>query len=176
MITKYHYNVHVIPTTPGTDATIWVGVTINEKYVSDDNFVTRDSVLWNAAIARARELWPSLGDCFCEEWNDGEPVYSYTRITEEQRAFAQRLWNEYNATLAENGLKLHYDVDNGCFFVASTDLENGMLRDGKGATPDDLDADELERVVNDGGFDSNAVNNPPWFVDFNYYTLKVKRA
>lgn len=73
-------------------------------------------------------------------------------------------------------MKLHYDVANGNFFVASTDLENGMLKDGKSATPDDLDADELERVVNDGGFDSGAVNNPPWFVDFYSYTLKVKRA
>lgn len=95
-----------------------------------------------------------------EEWNGGEPVYPYTRISEEQRLLAQRLWNEYNETLAQHGMKLHYDVSNGGFFVASTDLENGMLKDGKGATPDDLDADELEQVVNDGGFDGGAVNNP----------------
>ncbi len=171
----YHYNVHIVPA--HQDFSVWVGVTVPSKYDGDDgNFVREGSELWNAAIARARELCPSIQDCFCEEWNGGEPVYPYTRISEEQRLLAQRLWNEYNETLAQHGMKLHYDVSNGGFFVASTDLENGTLKDGKGATPDDLDADELEQVVNDGGFDGGAVNNPPWFVDFNDYTLKVKKA
>lgn len=172
MVTKYHYNVHVIPTTRGTDATIWVGVTINEKYVSDDNFsyfVTRDSVLWNAAIARARELCPDIGECVCEEWNGGEPVHSYTRITEEQRLLAQRLWNEYNTTLEAHGMRLHYDANDGGFYVASTDLVPGSVGED-GLVP----FDELAQVVTEGGFDRDALNNPPWFTDYSNYSLKVK--
>lgn len=74
---KYHYSVHVISRTPNVDATLWVGVNLDEKYESDESFVPDDSVLGKAAIAQARKLCPALKDCTCEEWSKHyEPDYS----------------------------------------------------------------------------------------------------
>ena len=68
---KYHYNVHVISKTD--DFSMWVGVTLDrlqlEQGVRLDN-----TLLGMTAIARARELCPSLKECHCEEWNGGEAV------------------------------------------------------------------------------------------------------
>lgn len=76
-MSKYHYNVNIIPAKQ--DFSIWVGVVVANKYDGDDGeFVREGSELWDAAIARARELCPSLKECFCENWNWGE-VYDPVR-------------------------------------------------------------------------------------------------
>lgn len=168
-MSKYHYNVHVIASN-GNDFSMWVGVTIDHKCDPSDHCCPNGSDLGKAAIARASELCPSVIGWECEEWNGGYLVRGeYTRITEEQRSLAQRLWNEYNNTLKEHGMRLHYDSQDGGFFVASTDLVPGHSGDD-GA----LSYDELVQVVTDGGFDREALNNPPWFTDYNRYTLKTK--
>lgn len=70
---KYHYNVNIIPAKQ--DFSIWVGVIVANKYDgAEGEFVREGSELWNAAIARAHELCPSLQDCFCENWNGGDEV------------------------------------------------------------------------------------------------------
>jgi hypothetical protein len=63
------FNVHVVSTTPGINASIWLAVRVPAGNRPVYNFVEEGSVLWEAAIARARELCPSLKSCFCEEWN-----------------------------------------------------------------------------------------------------------
>ena len=63
------FNVHVVSTTPGINASIWLAVRVPAGNRPVYNFVEEGSVLWEAAIARARELCPSLKDCFCKEWN-----------------------------------------------------------------------------------------------------------
>jgi len=84
----------------------------------------------------------------------------FKHVTEEQRKAAVSLWNDFNAALADLGMKLMYDYDGGGFFVVSSEL-------GATESTDDaanLTADELEQVVKEGGFRwDEAVNNPPWF-------------
>lgn len=75
---KYHYNVNIIPAKQ--DFSIWVGVIVANKYDgAEGEFVHEDTELWDAAIARARELCPSLKECFCEEWNGGDEVIDPVR-------------------------------------------------------------------------------------------------
>ena len=69
---KYHYNVHVISKTD--DFSMWVGVTIDHKQLPQGDLCLDNSLLGMTAIARARELCPSLKECFCEEWNGGDEV------------------------------------------------------------------------------------------------------
>ena len=69
---KYHYNVHIISKTD--DFSLWVGVTIDHKQLPQGDFCLDNSLLGMTAIARARELCPSLKECFCEEWNGGDEV------------------------------------------------------------------------------------------------------
>ena len=72
-MSKYHYNVNIIPAKQ--DFSIWVGVNVANKYDgAEGEFVREGTELWDAAIARARELCPSMQDCFCENWNGGEMV------------------------------------------------------------------------------------------------------
>lgn len=90
--------------------------------------------------------------------------HNYHHITEDERKEAVRLWNEFNAELDRRGMKLHYDYNDGNFFVADKNLKNGYLdKAGKPNTDRTLDEDELHKVIYEGGFDSSAVNNPPWF-------------
>ena len=70
----YKYNVHVLSKTAGLDVTLWVGVILDHKCDPDSNFCDDNSDLGKAAIARARELCPSLKDCVCDEWNGGDEV------------------------------------------------------------------------------------------------------
>lgn len=63
------FNVHVVSTTPGINASIWLAVRVPAGNRPVYDFVEEGSVLWDAAVARARELCPSLKDCYCEEWN-----------------------------------------------------------------------------------------------------------
>jgi len=164
---KYHYNVKVLSS---LDFSMWIGVTIDHKCDPSDHFCPNDSDLGRAAIARASELCPSVNGWDCEEWNGGDIVRGqYTHITEEQRSLAQRLWNEYNITLKEHGMQLHYDIQGGGFFVTSSDLVPCRRWEDGALSPD-----ELAQVVTDGGFDGEALNNPPWFTDYNEYTLKPK--
>lgn len=69
---KYHYNVHVI--SKSDDFSMWVGVTLDHKQAVEGDMLLDNSFLGRAAIARARELCPSLNECFCEEWNGGDEV------------------------------------------------------------------------------------------------------
>lgn len=102
-------------------------------------------------------------------------AHDFHHITEDERKAAQDLWNKFNADLEQKGMKLYYDYDNGSFFVASTDLKNGYMdRDGTGDTSADLDEQELEAVIYEGGFDEKAVNNPPWFTSMRSYGLRTK--
>lgn len=68
---KYHYNVHVISKTD--DFSMWVGVTLDRLQMSQ-GVCLDNTLLGMTAIARARELCPSLKECYCEEWNGGEAV------------------------------------------------------------------------------------------------------
>ena len=61
---KYHYNVHVISKTD--DFSIWVGVTLDHLQSVEGDICPSDSLLGRTAIARARELCPSLKECVCE--------------------------------------------------------------------------------------------------------------
>ena len=102
--------------------------------------------------------------------------HEFHHITEEERKEAQRLWNEFNTELDRRGMKLHYDYENGNFFVADKSLANGDFdRGGEPATERTLNSDELKQVIYEGGFDHEAVNNPPWFVSTGQcgYSLKV---
>lgn len=74
---KYHYNVHVISKTD--DFSMWVGVTIDHKQLPQGDLCLDNSLLGMTAIARARELCPSLKECFCEEWNGGDEVIDPVR-------------------------------------------------------------------------------------------------
>lgn len=69
---KYHYNVHVISKTD--DFSMWVGVTVDHKCDPISNLCPNNTEIGTAALARARELCPSLKECFCEEWNGGNEV------------------------------------------------------------------------------------------------------
>lgn len=69
---KYHYNVHVISKTD--DFSMWVGVTVDHKCDPISNLCPNNTEIGTAALARARELCPSLKECFCEEWNGGDEV------------------------------------------------------------------------------------------------------
>lgn len=73
---KYHYNVHVIA--KDNDFSMWVGVTLDHKH-QQDYLCLDNSLLGQTAIARARELCPSLKECFCEEWNGGDEVIDPVR-------------------------------------------------------------------------------------------------
>lgn len=91
---------------------------------------------------------------------------TFKHITEDPRLLASDLWNEFNAKLDQNGMSLFYDHYNGSFFVASNELA-GVCANKPGALTDD----ELEEVICEGGFGTDAVNNPPWFTTPGEYTL-----
>lgn len=74
---KYHYNVHVI--SKADDFSMWVGVTLDHKQLPQGDLCLDNSLLGMTAIARARELCPSLKECFCEEWNGGDEVIDPVR-------------------------------------------------------------------------------------------------
>ena len=94
----------------------------------------------------------------------------FTHITEEQRKQAVALWNDFNASLADKGMTLMYDYAGGGFYVVSNDLGRTYSQNH----PDNLTEEELEQVVNEGGFGwDEAVNNPPWFTG-GCETLQVK--
>lgn len=95
---------------------------------------------------------------------------TFTHITEEQRKQAVALWNDFNASLADKGMTLMYDYDGGGFYVVSSELGITDSNDDS----NNLSADELEQVINEGGFGwDEAVNNPPWFTGCGE-TLRVK--
>ena len=90
--------------------------------------------------------------------------HNYHHITEDERKEAIRLWNDFNAELDRRGMKLHYDYENGNFFVADKALKGGYLdKAGKPTADRTLDEAELCKVIYEGGFDFSAVNTPPWF-------------
>jgi hypothetical protein len=93
---------------------------------------------------------------------------TFKHITEDQRQLATNLWNEFNKQLGNNGMALFYDYASGGLFVASSELA-GVTGDNPGA----LDAESLESVIFEGGFGSDAVNNPPWFTNPGEYSLAV---
>lgn len=74
---KYHYNVHVI--SKADDFSMWVGVTLDHKQLPQGDLCLDNSLLGMTAITRARELCPSLKECFCEEWNGGDEVIDPVR-------------------------------------------------------------------------------------------------
>lgn len=76
-MSKYHYNVHVI--SKADDFSMWVGVTLDHKQLPQGDLCLDNSLLGMTAIARARELCPSLKECFCEEWNGGDEVIDPVR-------------------------------------------------------------------------------------------------
>lgn len=97
--------------------------------------------------------------------------HEFKHVTEEQRKSAVVLWNGFNSALAALGMKLMYDYDGGGFFVVSDELDATDSMDD----PDNLDEEELEQVVNEGGFRwDETVNNPPWFTGCGE-TLRVSR-
>lgn len=91
----------------------------------------------------------------------------FHHVTEEEREWAQSKWNAFNKELTERGLKLMYDYYGGGFFVCDFALEGAM-------SPNGLSDAEVEHVIKEGGFDSKALNNPPWFTNPGEYTLAVK--
>ena len=95
---------------------------------------------------------------------------TFTHITEEQRRQAIAMWNDFNALLADKGMTLMYDYEGSGFYVVSSDLGRTHSNDH----PDNLNEEELEQVVIEGGFGwDEAVNNPPWFTGGGE-TLQVK--
>lgn len=75
---NYHYNVHVVSMTD--DFSIWVGVTLDHLQSVEGVICPSDSLLGRTAIARARELCPSLKECVCEI---GEKVVEVTDPVQE---------------------------------------------------------------------------------------------
>lgn len=113
----YKYNVHVLSKTADLDVTLWVGVILDHKCDPESNFCDDNSDLGKAAIARARELCPSLKDCMCEEWTGGDaiaPVQSFKPFFPESykddiRELA-RLFRPFANRMVELGYRLALDV------------------------------------------------------------------
>lgn len=118
----YKYNVHVLSKTADLDVTLWVGVILDHKCDPESNFCDDNSDLGKAAIARARELCPSLKDCMCEEWTGGDaiaPVQSFKPFFPESykddiRELAN-LFRPFANRMVELGYRLAIDVHGDCF-------------------------------------------------------------
>lgn len=118
----YKYNVHVLSKTDNLDVTLWVGVILDHKCDPEGNICDDNSDLGKAAIARARELCPSLQDCMCEEWNGGDavaPENSYLPFFPETykddiRELAN-LFRPFANRMVELGYRLALDVHGDCF-------------------------------------------------------------
>lgn len=96
-------------------------------------------------------------------------AHDFHHVTEEERQWAQDRWNAFNKELTERGLRLVYDYASGGLFVCDFVLEGVM-------SPEGLPDEELKAVIEEGGFDSKALNNPPWFTNAGEYSLAPKKA